>query len=158
MKLVTSNAKTFNPPGTIYYTEADRIEAWALDHIAKASSTVIQYETDWNIDIEKDEDAAVNIDDDDEENAPTFIPRDELAVNGRSPSVASQVQQTSGRRGPRGPYKKGAASTTVSESIDSEGRLPGSKDGLGAFPPCSDWAKTMVALKLKGESNSFSSE
>ena len=28
---------------------------WGLDHIAKASSTVIQYETDWNIEVDKDE-------------------------------------------------------------------------------------------------------
>lgn len=152
---MTTNAKTFNPPGSIYYTEADRIEAWALDHIAKASSTVIQYETDWNIDIEKDDDPAVNIDDDDDENPPTSIPTEDATVNGRSPSVISQVQQTNGRRGPRGPYKKGAAPITVSESIDSEGRLPGSKDGLGAFPPCSDWAKMMVALKLKGMPDCF---
>jgi bromodomain-containing protein 7/9 len=144
------NAKTFNPPGTLYYTEADRIEAWALDHIAKASSTVIQYETDWNIDIEKDEDTNVNVDDDDEENPPTSIPLDDIPVNGRSSSVASQPQQSTGRRGPRGSMKKGGLSFTVSESIDNEGRLPGSKDGIGAFPSCSDWARTMVALKLKG--------
>ncbi|KXN92485.1 Bromodomain-containing protein 7 [Leucoagaricus sp. SymC.cos] len=151
LKLVTTNAKTFNPPGTIYYTEADRIETWALDHIAKASATVIQYETDWNIDIEKDDDTAVNIDDDDDENLPTSIPPEDFPTNGRSASVTSQSQHLTGRRGPRGPYKKVAAPPTVSESIDNEGRLPGSKDGIGAFPPCSDWAKTMVALKLKGK-------
>ncbi len=146
---MTQNAKAFNPSGSIYHTEADRIEAWALEHISKASSTVIQYETDWNIDIEKDDDVAVNIDDDHDEHMPTSVPSGEALVNGRSPSVMSQPQQT-GRRGPRGPYKKGTAPTTVSESIDGEGRLPGSKDGLGAFPPCSDWAKTMLALKIKG--------
>ncbi|KAF8067035.1 Bromodomain-containing protein, partial [Lyophyllum atratum] len=26
LRLVASNAKAFNPPGTIYYTEAERIE------------------------------------------------------------------------------------------------------------------------------------
>ncbi|KAF9448690.1 hypothetical protein P691DRAFT_729247 [Macrolepiota fuliginosa MF-IS2] len=151
LKLVTTNAKIFNPSGSIYHAEADRIEAWALDHIAKASSTVIQYETDWNIDIEKDDDAAVNVDDDDDEAPLTSLPAQDSTVNGRSPSVVSQVQPTSGRRGPRGPYKKVTATTTISESINHEGRLPGSKDGLGAFPPCSDWARTMVALKLKGK-------
>jgi bromodomain-containing protein 7/9 len=156
LKLVTTNAKTFNPPGTIYYSEADRIEAWAIEHIAKASSTVIQYETDWNIDIEKDDDTAVNIDDYDDDNPSTSVPPDDVAVNGRFPSVVSQTQQTSGKRSTRGPYKKPASSTNVSESIDADGRLPGSKDGLSAFPPCSDWAKTMVALKLKGEFYPFS--
>ena len=57
LRLVTMNAKMFNPPGSIYYTEAERIEAWALDHIQKASATVIQYETDWNIDVEKDDES-----------------------------------------------------------------------------------------------------
>ena len=41
--LVISNAKTFNPPGTIYHTEAERIEVWASDHISKAASCVIEY-------------------------------------------------------------------------------------------------------------------
>lgn len=57
------------------------------------------------------------------------------------------------RRGPRGPYNKSSKDNpgpAVSESIDAEGRLPGSKDGLGAFPAGSDWARTMLALKLKG--------
>lgn len=147
---MTTNSKTYNLPGSIYYTEADRIEVWALDHIAKAASTVIQYETDWNIDIEKDD---VNIDDDDDDNPLVSVHPDDVAVNGRSPSVASQVQQFMGRRGLRGPNKKNAPQSRISDSIDDEGRLPGSREGIGAFPPCSDWAKTMVALKLKGASN-----
>ena len=53
----------------MYHTEAERIEAWALDHIQKASATVIQYETDWNIDVEKVDDAApLNVEDDDDLN------------------------------------------------------------------------------------------
>lgn len=148
LKLVTTNSKIYNPPGSIYYTEADRIEVWALDHIAKAASTVIQYETDWNIDIEKDD---VNIDDDDDDDNPLMsVHLDDVAVNGRSLSVASQMQQSMGRRGLRGPNKKNSPQSRISDSIDSEGRLPGSREGIGAFPPCSDWTRTMVALKLKG--------
>jgi len=37
-RLVTGNAKAFNPPETIYHTEADRIEVFGLDHISKACS------------------------------------------------------------------------------------------------------------------------
>jgi bromodomain-containing protein 7/9 len=123
-----------------------------LDHIAKAASTVIQYETDWNIEIEKDEEGLnVNIDDDNEDlGAGTPMDVDDPRPGGRSPSVTSQAQPGTLRRGVRGPYKKTAASSALTESIDVEGRLPGSKDGLGAFPPGSDWAQTMVALKLKG--------
>ena len=63
LKLVTTNAKTFNPPGTIYHTEAERIESYALEHITKAAATVIEYETDWNIDVEHDDPLAVDDDD-----------------------------------------------------------------------------------------------
>jgi bromodomain-containing protein 7 len=62
----------------------------------------------------------------------------------------SASQALSGKRGARGPYKKVTVNTTT-DNIDAEGRLPGSKDGLGAFPPGSDWAKLMLALKRKGK-------
>lgn len=148
-RLVVTNAKTFNPPGTIYHTEADRLEIWGLDHIAKASAHVIEYETDWNIDVEQDEDAALIIDEDDD-HVTASTPR-EIEGSQVAPSPApSSVPQQYIKRGPRGPYKKGA-SMGISEGIDAEGRLPGSKDGVGAFPPGSDWAEMMVALKIKGK-------
>ncbi|PPQ97448.1 hypothetical protein CVT26_002796 [Gymnopilus dilepis] len=160
-RLVTNNAKMFNPPGSIYHTEAQRLETWGLEHIAKASSTVIQYETDWNIDVEKDDDATpVNIDgdDDDTTTAPTPMDVDSTSLRERSASVVSQpppVAGPSSRRGPRGPYRRQTQTTTapggLSEALEPDGGLPGSKDGLGAFPPGSDWAKTMLALKLKGK-------
>ncbi|KAJ7101407.1 hypothetical protein B0H15DRAFT_927204 [Mycena belliarum] len=148
-RLVTSNAKIFNPPGSIYYTEADKLEVWGLDQISKASSTVIQYETDWNIEIEKD-DAEDDMDD------MTMDVAGETEERSRSPSVSLHGggHPATLRRGPRGPYNKSSKENPgapVSESIDAEGRLPGSKDGIGAFPPGSDWARTMLALKLKGK-------
>ncbi|EAU83578.1 hypothetical protein CC1G_07951 [Coprinopsis cinerea okayama7 len=148
-RLVTTNAKIFNPPGSIYHTEAERIETWGIEHINKAAGTVIQYEADWNIDVEGEGDpSAVNIEDDDDEQRGATQEPDET---GRAGSVVSQ-QPTSGRRGPRGPYRKhNQQSNTLSESIEPDGRLPGSKDGLGSFPPGSDWAKTMLYLKLKGK-------
>lgn len=148
---MTTNAKIFNPPGTIYHTEAERIEAWGLEHIAKASLTVIQYETDWNIEIEKDDE--VNIDDEEDDGfAATPMDMDDQNMR-RSASVASQPQPGPGRRGPRGPYRRQPNTnlTTFSESLDADGHLPGSKDGIGAFPPGSGLAKTMIALKLKGK-------
>ena len=150
-KLVTTNAKLFNPPGSIYHIEADRIEAWGLEHIAKVAGTVIQYETDWNIEIEKEDEDEVNADEN--ENEEDGMDVDER--RDRSVSVLSQQQNQagpSGRRGPRGPYKRPgqeAAGSGISETLEPDGGLPGSKDGLGAFPPGSDWAKTVLALKLK---------
>ncbi|KAG9312461.1 hypothetical protein JVU11DRAFT_6845 [Chiua virens] len=154
-RLVTTNTKTFNPPGSIYYTEADRLEAWGLDHIARASAHVIEYETDWNIDIEQDEDATsqqpVNIDDE------VSTPRDldgSMVAGSPAPSMTpapgQAVLHSQGKRGPRGPYKR-HAQTALSEGLDAAGRMPGVKDGVGVFPPGSDWAELMIALKIKGK-------
>ncbi|KAJ7457355.1 hypothetical protein FB451DRAFT_1406794 [Mycena latifolia] len=148
-RLVTSNAKIFNPPGSIYYTEADKLEVWGLDQISKASSTVIQYETDWNIEIEKDD-----FEDDGDDMAMDAAADTEERSRSPSVSLHGGGHPAMLRRGPRGPYNKSSKenpSANVSEGIDAEGRLPGSKDGLGAFPPGSDWARTMLALKLKGK-------
>jgi bromodomain-containing protein 7/9 len=147
-RLVTGNAKIFNPPGTIYHAEAERIEAFGLDHISKAAATVIEYETDWNIEIEQDvENSVLNLDEYDGD-APTPMDVDgSLAAASPAPS-ASQAQPL--KRGARGPYKKTIGNPTT-DNIDTDGRLPGSKDGLGAFPPGSDWAKLMLALKRKGK-------
>lgn len=152
-KLVTTNAKTFNPPGSIYYTEADRIEAWGLDHLNKATSTVIQYETDWTIDVEKEEEEqSVNVDHDEDDNRGTPMDVDGSILRERSSSVAPSQPQGSTRRVLRGPYRRerNAPSNTLSEMLELDGGLPGSKDGIGAFPPGSDWARTMLELKLKG--------
>ncbi|KAJ4483180.1 hypothetical protein J3R30DRAFT_3446687 [Lentinula aciculospora] len=149
VRLVTLNAKLFNPPGTIYHTEADKIETWALDHIEKASGTVLQYELDWNLDPEKDDSVDANTEENDL-NAPSAT-----AADMGTPGPSDLLEIAGVRRSTRGPYKKvNTTSSTqkgVSENIDAEGRLPGSKDGLGAFPPGSDLAKTMLDLKLKGK-------
>ncbi|KAG8215648.1 hypothetical protein J3R82DRAFT_7519 [Butyriboletus roseoflavus] len=155
-RLVTTNAKTFNPPGSIYHNEADRLEVWGLDHISRASAHVIEFETDWNIDIEQDDDGStsqqpVNIDDE------VSTPRDldgSMAAGSRAPSMTPAPGQApahgQGKRGPRGPYKR-YAQAGLSESLDAEGRMPGAKDGVGAFPAGSDWAELMIALKIKGK-------
>ncbi|KAI0750376.1 hypothetical protein C8Q74DRAFT_364477 [Fomes fomentarius] len=144
LKLVTTNAKTFNPPGTIYYTEAERIENYALDHIAKAAALVIEYETDWNIDVEKDDDP-VAVDDEGTRGEKGTTPMDVDESRAGSPSLISA--QLGGKRG-----KGKKAPGTLSESLEPDGGLPGAKDGLGAFPPGSDWAELMLALKIKGAS------
>lgn len=149
--MVINNAKAFNPPGSIYYTEADRIALWGLDHINKAAATVIQYETDWTIDVEKEDEEPVNVDQDEDGNRATPMEVDGSVAPERSVSAPPpQPHQVSTRRGPRGPYKREKNANTLSESLEPDGGLPGSKDGIGAFPPGSDWAKIMLMLKLKG--------
>ncbi|KAI0073975.1 hypothetical protein K474DRAFT_1665959 [Panus rudis PR-1116 ss-1] len=149
VRLVTGNAKLFNPPGSIYYTEADRIEAYALSHISKAAATVIEYETDWNIDVEHEDERGPNEDGEDGKDGTHAqgSPMDvDGSVRGRSPSVVS-AQPTGARR--QGKPKKQPGQ--ISESIEEDGHLPGHKDGLGQFPPNSDLAELMLALKLKGK-------
>ena len=142
-RLVIFNAKTFNPPGTIYYTEAERIEAWASDHISKAASCVIEYETDWNIDVDRDEDVNVDADEDGAAGGASAGPDTPLR---RSPSVISASVPPPSRRGRNSGKKEG-----FSETLERDGHLPGYKDGVGIFPPGSDWAEVMLALKLKGK-------
>jgi bromodomain-containing protein 7/9 len=150
-RLVISNATIFNPPDSLYHSEALRISAYGLDQISKASSTVIQYETDWNIDVVEDQ-----------VHAPEKRDNDAGAGRGhtgRSPSVQSQ-QQPSGRGQrnlqnrrnaiPSPLTAKSESSTSQDQIVD--GRLPGSLDGVGAFPPGSELANMMVELKIKGES------
>jgi bromodomain-containing protein 7/9 len=64
----------------------------------------------------------------------------------RSLSVASTSVPPPNRRGRNAAKKEGD-----SETIESDGHLPGFKDGVGVFPPGSDWAEVMLALKLKGK-------
>ncbi|KAM5545551.1 hypothetical protein V8D89_000589 [Ganoderma adspersum] len=145
LKLVTANAKAFNPAGSIYHTEADRIESYALDQITKAAATVIEYETDWNIDVEKD-DEPLAVDEEDVAGTPADrvvgTPIDVDETRAGSPSAqAGGAKKTKGKKAP-GP---------LSESLEADGGLPGAKDGLAAFAPGSDWAELMLALKLKGK-------
>lgn len=154
-RLVTSNAKLFNPPGSIYYTEAERIEAWGLDRIAKAAATVIEYETDWNIEIDGD-DHHLSVPDEAE-----GTPEPET-TDSRAQSIVSngQPHPLLGRRSARTaatvntappPQTNPKVPKSVSETLQPDGGLPGAKDGLGKFPPGSDMARLMLALKLKGK-------
>jgi bromodomain-containing protein 7 len=103
---------------------------------------VIEYEADWNIEVDRDED--VNVDADEDGVAGGVSAGPDTPVR-RSPSVTS-ASAPSNRRG-RNAGKKEA----ISETLGPDGHLPGYKDGVGIFPPGSDWAKVMLALKLKGK-------
>jgi bromodomain-containing protein 7 len=142
-RLVTSNAKAFNPPESIYHTEADKIETWGLDQISRAASTVIQYETNWDIDVEND-DNDINMD---EDNSNTLANALADPDPSRESSVFLPWRRTT--RAALQQKQSGPATSSTLPEIE-DGRLPGSKEGLGAFPPGSDWAKVMLALKLKG--------
>ena len=148
-KLVTSNARAFNPPSSLYHTEALRIETWGLDQIAKASAQVIQYEADWTIDVVADVDPTPTIADNAIVEA---TPEDATPRQGRSPSVLSSAPgsgtNVDKKKSSKTSQKKN--SMTVSTSFEPGGRLPGSLDGLGAFPAGSELAEVMLWLKLKG--------
>lgn len=140
----------FNPPGSIYHTEADRIEVWALEHITKAAGTVIEYETDWNIDVERDYDPEDG--EKDKERGEDGEKGRGMSMDGDDAGSITSAQTPGGihpgkrKAGEKGKKPPGA----LSVSLEADGGLPGTKDGLGAFPPGSDWAELMFALKLKG--------
>jgi bromodomain-containing protein 7 len=166
-KLVTANAKAFNPPGTIYHTEAERIEAYALDQITKSASIVIEYETDWTVNVDGD-DADLNIEDDDDVEPDTAAPGSPIGPEGRSTRSPSFADLAWGRRPPQRAAVRKAAEKDFQQqqqqvklpdkpsekaplpTLDEEGHMPGYRDGVGRFPPDSDWAPVMLALKLKG--------
>lgn len=145
VRLVTGNAKAFNPPGTIYHSEAERIEQYAVDHINRAAATVIEHEGDWNIDVEQEDEAdfRASVEGEDVRGTPMEVDRSSRA---RSPS-ASSVQTPLVRRNGKGKKQPGM----VSDSLEPDGHLPGYKDGVGVFPPGSEWAELMLSLKLKGK-------
>jgi bromodomain-containing protein 7 len=117
-----------------------------LDYISKAASCVIEYETEWNIDVDRDEDVNVDADEDAGPGRTGSVGPDMAAR--RSPSVLSASVPPINRRGGRNAAAKKEG--IVSESLEPDGHLPGFKDGVGVFPPGSDWAEVMLALKLKG--------
>ncbi|CCL98021.1 uncharacterized protein FIBRA_00014 [Fibroporia radiculosa] len=148
LRLVTTNAKLFNPPGTIYHTEAERIEAWGLEHITKAAASVIEYETDWNIEIERDDNEEPDLGVTDK-GTPMDVDDTASVTSLQTPVAQTPTQPGMGRRrvGGGGVKKLPGA---LSASLEQDGGLPGAKDGLGAFPPGSEWAELMLSLKLKG--------
>lgn len=123
-----------------------------MEHISRASAHVIEYETDWTIDVVADgepvastsepadvrgsSNSAVNVEDD-------------AVQRARSPSVISSVP---GANAPAEKIRRSRSKKViaVTESWEEGGHLPGHKDGLGAFPPRSDLSELIFELKLKG--------
>ncbi|EIN06520.1 hypothetical protein PUNSTDRAFT_46008 [Punctularia strigosozonata HHB-11173 SS5] len=162
-QLVTTNAKTFNPPGTIYHSEAERIENYGLDQINRASTTVIEYETDWNLDIEGDGEPQDMMDDEDD-TATGRASDDGLTRETRSPSVVStpmmggttsrpqRIQMAHSTQSQNQPLKEQPTiGSSIAAGLDEDGHLPGYRDGLDAFPPGSDFAQLMSALRRHGK-------
>lgn len=104
------------------------------DHIARASARVIEYETDWNINVEQHDGGStsqqhLNINDE------ATTPRDpdgSMGVGTCAPSMTSAPGQAlmhgQGTKGLGEQYKK-HAQTTFLESMDAKGRMPGGKEG-----------------------------
>jgi bromodomain-containing protein 7/9 len=170
MRLVTTNAKKFNPVGSIYHSEAERIETWAEDQIAKAAVSVIEYETDWRLDVEGDEQEEPLEDDEPPEPAPApvyepeptspMIDDDLLALHaaaiagGRRPPQRAAVKKIELERAKEAEKEKEKEKSTekpAENGLDEDGHMPGYKDGIGVFPPDSGWSQVMVELKFRGE-------
>lgn len=146
--LVIGNAKTFNPPDTLYHVEASKIETWGLEQISRASSQVIEFETDWSLSLD-----APATEPTPETEAVEEPPLTETGASSRarSPSVMSSTAAGPGIGGAQGrKLPKGKKVPIVTESWEEGGHLPGFKDGLNAFPPRTQFAALMLELKLRG--------
>lgn len=156
--MVISNAQAFNPPDTLYYTEAARIEHYGLEQIAKASAQVIEFETDWNLDVVDDSDlgragsAGVDAMDIDDTNAGK-AEGEATGPNGRSQSVTSSVQGPAVVPSTERARRSRKKVPMVTESWEPGGHLPGFSDGIGAFPWGSEMAIIMMQLKSRGPSS-----
>lgn len=157
--LVTSNAKTFNPPGTIYYTEAERIEAYGLDQIERVRPTVIEFETDWNLDIEGDGDpqdpSGITSDEGDDRTRATRSPSvTGTPIMGGTTSRPQRVlaqQQQQAQRAKEKEDPRMEIGMSIAAGMEEEGHLPGHRDGLSAFASGSEMSRLMWALKKKGK-------
>ena len=115
---------------------------WTLDHISKAASCIIEYETEWNVDVNRDEDVNVNADEDPTGGGPDTLMR-------RFPSVLSvSIPLINQQGGGRNAMAK--KESILSETLELDRHLPSFKNGVGIFLPASDWTEAMLALKLKG--------
>jgi bromodomain-containing protein 7/9 len=177
MRLVTSNAKLFNPPGSIYYTEADRLEHWANDQIVKAATTVIEDGTDYDLNVEGDDVEEEHDEDDNLQSALPMTPVQEHSILETSPTamvmdedlqaIHAAAAYPPGRRPPqRAAVKKieqerakdmekekekdKLTERVVDNELDDNDHMPGYKFGIGAFPAGDHWNEVMYALKLKG--------
>lgn len=166
MHLVTMNAKQFNPPGSIYYTEADRIETWIADQVTKVASTVIEYETDWKLDVDGEEEEEADYEDDQD----TLVPPLDTVTSPGPSAVDEELRSlhavmTGGRRPPqRAAVKKielerakelekekeKVIDRPIENTLDEDGHMPGYRVGVGVFPPESGWSEVMLALKFRG--------
>jgi bromodomain-containing protein 7/9 len=110
-----------------------------------------------------DDDVDVNVDADDDASAGRGTP---LGSVSRGTPVDGEQSPIIGT-GRKDPWARAAAKKaepmppkevkepTMKAELDAEGHLPGFRDGVGQFPPDSEWARIMVELKLKGSTSYF---
>ncbi|KDQ12614.1 hypothetical protein BOTBODRAFT_146615 [Botryobasidium botryosum FD-172 SS1] len=162
-RLVTGNARTFNPPGSIYHSEAARLETWGQEAISKAAALLFDYEEedDVKVDVEADEepdDHGVHEGSVKEEYEEIGLGNYDDGETGErsvsyppstgTPSAAATAAAAQKKR--RGPYRS-ATSTIDEEEMAPGGPLPGASMGVGAFPVGSDWANVTLGLATRGK-------
>ncbi|KZO97372.1 hypothetical protein CALVIDRAFT_497648, partial [Calocera viscosa TUFC12733] len=158
--LVTTNAKTFNPPSTIFHTEAAKLEKYGLDAINKAQQKLVEAEKQaeaWAEDqaaalaaqqvyLLEHQDEVIKVESDGEgEDAVRAM---SLERGSRSlsaaPTPGQAAQMRLGKR--RGGYRPRGAP----KSIDELWKIPGPETGIGTFPYGSDLAGLMLEFEIMG--------
>ena len=167
-RLVINNARTFNPPDTIFYKEASRIELVGLDAIAQAAAQAIDMDVEplpssdeedvpvkreETVDVYssrnppravKNEPEDVEMQDIPAKRVASIVPKPETPSTPAYRSFHQPVYQPKGR----GPYRK----TVMKEEplVGPDGELPGSRYGVGAFPVGSEFGTIALALEIRG--------
>ncbi|KZT54027.1 hypothetical protein CALCODRAFT_457251 [Calocera cornea HHB12733] len=159
--LVTTNAKTFNPPSTIFHTEAVKLEKYGLDAIKKAQQKLVEAEQQAQVWAEQQavalaaqheydmqhQDEVIKVESDGE--GPEDAPRGLSLEHGSrsvsaAPTPGQAAQMRLGKR--RGGYRPRGAP----KSIDELWKIPGPETGIGTFPYGSDLAGLMLEFEIMG--------
>ncbi|EJT98231.1 hypothetical protein DACRYDRAFT_83977 [Dacryopinax primogenitus] len=160
--LVTTNAKTFNPPSTIFHSEAAKLEKYGLDAINKAQQKLTEAELQAQALAEtqaasavaaqaeyelRHQDDLIKVESDGE--GEDGMRAESMERGSRSVSAAptpggGATQMRLGKR--RGGYRPRGAP----KSLDELWKIPGPETGIGAFPRGSDFAGLMLEFEIMG--------
>ncbi|KAG8969319.1 hypothetical protein FRC03_003420 [Tulasnella sp. 419] len=169
-QLMIDNCKTFNPPPSVYWTEAEKLETAGLDAIAQAAATLMDPTEEQTpapsvklesrnetpgVDYEYARDETDINDHGPRSSRPAHLKQSSFSLKQEIPMPPTYVQSTLTGSGVvlnnpklRGPYRK----TVMREQpmVGPDGELPGTSAGVGAYPIGSEFGNIALALEIRG--------
>ncbi|KZV96896.1 hypothetical protein EXIGLDRAFT_642769 [Exidia glandulosa HHB12029] len=150
--LVIDNAKLYNAPGSIYVTEAERIHAFGIDIINKAA---LQLDYDAPVSF-NDQDGSSDSDDGMSDTSATPAPVASTSTpvprRNRAEQEEADALLAAAIGGATGTLRRLRVRAHVLKETKTEedGGLPGSSDGVGAFPRGHGAGELLVNWKARG--------